>query len=140
MSSEYEHASPDKKVFMVQMNDPYATLITKLVEGMIGIANDRNAMVIVDKDGNQYKTLMDSSGDGIIPENCIAFVDDSGLVTYNSNFKFDSTNARIQFPLPFTLAFGDQETNGSIRIRIATTGIYFGHRTAGVWEEAPLLI
>ena len=136
-ASEFEHSSPDKKIFGVQVNHAYATLIGMIAEGMIGIANDRNALVFEDKDGNQHKTLQDSTGDAVIPENSVVIIDSGGKATYNGSFKFDATNARIEFPLPFTLAFGDQDTNGSLRIRIAETGIYFGHRVSGAWKEIP---
>jgi hypothetical protein len=139
MASEYEHASPDVKALVVRMNDPYATLITKLTEGMMGIANDRNAIVFADKDGNFHKTFQDSTEDGVIPENSVVFVDSDGKATYDTGFKIDIANARIEFPLPFTLAFGDQDTNGSMRIRVTTDGIYFGKRVAGVWNEAEML-
>ena len=139
MASEFEHASPDVKALVVHLNHPYATLITKLTEGMLGIANDHNALVFVDKDGNQYKTLQDATGDAIIPENSVLFADSLGRATYNASVKIDISNARIEFPLPFTLAFGDQDTNGSYRIKVESGGIYFGKRVAGVWEEMSFL-
>jgi hypothetical protein len=139
-SSQYEHADPDVKAIIVRLNHAYATLLTMLsLPGMMGIANDVNAIVFKDKDGNAYKTLQDASGASTLAENSVVIIDSSGRATSNASFKFDSANARITFPLPFTLAFGDQDTNGSIRIRITTDGIYFGKRVAGAWEEVDFL-
>ena len=139
MSSEFEVSSPDVKALVTHLNHPYATLITKLTECMLGIANDRNAIVFVDKDSNVYKTLQDASGDAVLAENSIVIIDSAGRATANASFKFNSSDARIEFPLPFTLAFGDQDTNGSMRIRVTTDGFYFGKRVAGVWDEMEML-
>lgn len=138
-NSEYEHADPDRKALVIRVNHAYATLITMLTAGMSGIANDLNALVFKDKDGNTYKTLQDSTGAATIPENSVIFADANGQATYDSDVKIDITNARIEFPLPFTLAFGDQDTNGSMRIRVTTDGIYLGKRVAGVWDEMDFL-
>jgi hypothetical protein len=138
MASEFEHVSPDEKALVIHLNNPYSTLITKVSEGMLGIANDLNAIVAVDKDGNSFKTFQDSTGASSIPEDSIVVADANGQATYNAEFKIDFTNALIQFPLPFTLAFGNQSTNGSMRIKVASTGISFGKRVAGIWEEVSL--
>ena len=138
MASEYEHGSPDVKALVVHMNEPYTTLISKLTECMLGIANDVNAIVVKDKDGNAHKTVMDSTEDGVIPENSIVFIDSDGKATYDSDFSVDISSALIQFPLPFTLAFGDQSSDGSMRIRVTTDGIYFGKLVTGSWNEVSL--
>jgi hypothetical protein len=138
MASEFEHVSPDEKALIIHLNHPYSTLITKVSEGMLGIANDLNAIVAVDKDGNTFKTFQDSTGASSIPEDSIVVADANGQATYNDEFKIDFTNALIQFPLPFMLAFGNQSTNGSMRIKVETTGISFGKRVAGIWEEVSL--
>lgn len=140
MVSQYEHADPDRKSLTIQINHTYANVLTMLLAGMIGIANDRNAIVFKDKDGNAYKTLQDASGDAVMAEGSIPYIDSSGRATNNTGFKIDFTNARIVFPLPFTLGFGDQDTNGSMRIRVTTDGIWFGKREAGTWTEAEFSI
>jgi hypothetical protein len=138
-NSEFEHADPDRKVIGIQINHTYATLLTMLSAGMMGVINDYPGVLFVDKDGNPHKTLQDSTGAASIPVNSVIFADTSGKATYNTDFKFDASNARIEFPLPFTLAFGDQDTNGSMRIRITTDGIYFGKRVSGSWSEVNLI-
>lgn len=138
-NSEFEHADPDRKVLAIQVNHAYATLVTMLSAGMMGIINDYPGILFIDKDGNTHKTLQDSTEGASIPENSVIFANSDGKATYNASFKFDSSNARIEFPLPFTLAFGDQDTNGSIRIRVTTDGIYFGKRISGSWDEVNLV-
>jgi hypothetical protein len=138
MNSEYEHADPDFKDLTIQVNGTYANLITMLLPAMLGIVNEHKAIVFIDKDGDPHKTMQDSTGDGTIPVNSVIFANSDGRATFNSGFKFDATNALIQFPLPFTLAFGDQETNGSMRIRITDAGFWFGKRINGAWSETSI--
>lgn len=47
----------------------------------------------------------------------------------------DNASSTVNFPIPTTLAFGNQATDGSIRIVINTTGISFEKRDSGSWVE-----
>lgn len=60
-------------------------------------------------------------------------------VLYNSSntptIDCDNSSGIINFPIPSTLAFGDQSTNGSMRIVVSTSGISFEKRSSGSWVE-----
>lgn len=95
-------------------NQAMATLLTAIGACMFGVANDRNAWVFADNEGNPYKAMC-------------------GEATDDSNFTF--TETVMQLPLPFTLAFGDQTADGSIRIAITTNSVAFEKRVSGSWVE-----
>ena len=121
------------KRYVPAANQVYATLLLNAAACLFGIATDRKAWVFCDDEGSMFKTLQDSSGDGTIPENSVLLADANGRATNDTNLTYDGTT--FQFPLPLTLAFGDQSTNGSMRIRVATEGVFFEKRISGTWTE-----
>lgn len=134
MDSQFEKEGADK-VYSIAQNNTAALIIANLAACMWAIANDRKAWFFADKDGNVHKTLQDASGDGIIAQNSVIIANSDGQATSNANFQFDATNAILKLPFPFTLAFGDQSTNKSMRIRITSDGFFFEKRESGAWVE-----
>lgn len=95
-------------------NAAMATLVAAIGACMFGIANDRKAWVFADNEGTPFKAMC-------------------GTPTDDSNFTF--TETVMQLPLPFTLAFGDQAADGSMRIAVTTNSIAFEKRVSGSWVE-----
>lgn len=95
-------------------NNTLSAVVAAIGACQIGIANDRNAIVAADNEGNAFKTMC-------------------GTATDDSNFTF--TETIMQLPIPFTLAFGGQTTEGSKRIRVATTGVFVESYESGSWVE-----
>lgn len=95
-------------------NNTMAILLAAIGACQWGIANDRNAFVGADNEGNKFKAMC-------------------GEATDDSNFTF--TETMMQLPIPFTLAFGDQAADGSMRIVVTTNSIAFEKRISGSWVE-----
>ncbi len=85
-------------------NNTLAAIIAAIASDQIAIANDRNAIIHTDNEGNACKTM-------------------SGEATDDDNFTFTSTAMKL--PLPFTFELGNQTTVGSKRIRITDSGVFF---------------
>ena len=113
MENQVNKAGAEKEVAWAP-NQAMATLLAAIGACMFGVANDRNAWVFADNDGNPYKAMC-------------------GTPTDDSNFTF--TETIMQLPLPFTLAFGDQSSDGSMRIAVTTNSIAFEKRISGSWVE-----
>lgn len=141
MDSLHEQSGADK-VFAVLPNNTYAEIVaSNLGAAQIAVATNVQALIFWDHLGNMCKTLQDASGASTIPEDSIIHADSTGKATSDTMFKFDATNARLQLPaVPFTIAFGDQDADGSLRIRATADGFYFGKRVSGAWDESEILI
>lgn len=121
------------KRYVPAANQTYAVLLENKAACLFGIVNDRKAWAFCDTDGEIYKTLQDSSGDGTIPEDSVLLADANGRATNDANLKYTGTT--FHFPLPITFEFGDQSVDGSRRHRITTDGDFFEKRVAGNWVE-----
>jgi hypothetical protein len=98
------------------------------------IANDLQAWIFADSNGVVHKTLQDASGSGSIPNTSVIVADATGKATNVANVTV--TSARIRFPMPFNIEFGDQTTNGSVRI-VATSGsLKIQKLVSGSWYDA----
>lgn len=96
-------------------NNALATIRAAIASNQIAIANDHNALIHTDNEGNACKTM-------------------SGEATDDDNFTF--TETIMQLPLPFTLGFGPQTTAGSKRIRVTDAGVFFETTADGTnWVE-----
>ena len=95
-------------------NNTLAAIIAAIASNQIAIANDRNAIIHTDNEGNACKTM-------------------SGEATDDDNFTFTAID--MQLPLPFTFKFGDQTSNGSMRFTITTDNFKFEKRISGSWVE-----
>ena len=113
MDNQLDKAGARKRAAWLP-NNTMAAIVAAIGACQIGLANDRNAIVAADNEGNPFKALC-------------------GTATDDSNFTF--TTLVMQLPLPFTLAFGNQATSGAKRIRVTSGGVYFETYNGVAWFE-----
>ncbi len=133
MVNQYDRPGADKQ-YMTFPNNTYAAIAAEIGPALIAIANNLQALMFTDNSGNICKTLQDASGNGSIPENSVIVANATGKATNVTGATM--TTARIRFPMPFNIEFGDQTTDGSIRI-VATSGVLKIQKlVSGSWYDA----
>lgn len=134
-ASVFEKTGSDK-VYFTAINKTYANLLLTLGAAKLAVATDKDAFVFMDDAGDPHKCLTDSSGSTNLVNKTIIYVDANGHATSDSEFFFDKAATEIRLPAPpFTLNFGNPATDGTIRLRIATTGLFVEIRESAAWRE-----
>jgi hypothetical protein len=133
MNNSYDKAGADKQ-YAIAANNTYAAIAAEIGPCLWAIANDLQALIFADSNGVVHKTLQDASGSGSIPNTSVIVADATGKATNIANVTV--TSSRIRFPMPFNIEFGDQTTNGSVRI-VATSGsLKIQKLVSGSWYDA----
>ncbi len=130
MINQYDKAGADKK-YLVLANNTYAAIAAEIGPCLLAISNNRQALMFTDNSNNICKTLQDSSGDGVLPDESVLIADSTGKATSITGLGANAT--AFKFPIPFNLEFGDQTVDGSVRFVVTTTGITIQRRVSSAW-------
>lgn len=132
MVNQYDRSGADKQ-YMTFPNNTYAAIAAEIGPALVAIANNLQALVFTDSSGNVCKTLQDASGAGSIPENSLLVADADGKATGVTDATI--TSARVRFPMPFNIEFGDQTSDGSVRVVVTSGKIVFQRLLSSVWID-----
>lgn len=132
MINQLDRPGADKE-YLTFPNNTYALVAAELGPCVVAIANNLQALMFADSSGNVCKTLQDASGNSTIPENSVIVANSTGKAT--SVVGATMTSTRIRFPMPFNIEFGDQTTNGSVRMVVTSGKIVFQKLSSGNWVD-----
>lgn len=132
MVNQYDRPDADKE-YLTLANSTYAAIAAEIGPALIAIANNLQALVFTDSSGNICKTLQDASGNGSIAENSLIVANSTGKATGVNGATM--TTARIRFPMPFNIEFGDQVSDGSVRIVVTSGKLVFQRLLSSSWID-----
>lgn len=133
MVNQYDRPGADKE-YLTFPNNTYAAIAAEpLGPAVLAIANNLQALLFADASGNICKTLQDASGNGSIAENSLIVANSTGKATGVNGATM--TTERIRFPMPFNIEFGDQVSDGSVRIVVTSGKLVFQRLLSSSWID-----
>jgi hypothetical protein len=132
MVNQYDRPGADKQ-YLTFANNTYAAIAAEIGPALIAIANNLQALVFTDNNGVVCKTLQDASGNGSLPDGSVIVANSTGKATNIAGAT--ATATRIRFPMPYNIEFGDQTTDGSVRMVVTAGKIVFQRLLSSSWID-----